>query len=64
VVAALSWVRSQACALSVEEHAAVEPFHSCALRFLRDGRTSVSGDDDTKFFPKTGVDGDDGSDLG
>jgi hypothetical protein len=64
IAAALSWVRSPTCALSVEECVVVEPFHSGGLRFLRDGRASASDDDDAEFLPKTGVDGDDESDLG
>jgi hypothetical protein len=64
MAAALPWVRSPTCALSVEESAAVEPFHSRGLRFLWDGWASAIYDDDAEFLPETGVDGDDGSDLG
>jgi hypothetical protein len=48
VAATLPWVHSPAYALSVEERATVEPFHSGALKFPRDGRTPVSGDDDVE----------------
>jgi hypothetical protein len=41
--------------LSVEERAVVEPFHSDTLKFLRDGQTPVSDDDDAEFLPETGV---------
>jgi hypothetical protein len=64
MVVLLLWVCSPACALFVEEHGTIELFRGGALRFLRDGRTPVSGDDDAEFFPETGVDGDDGSGLG
>jgi hypothetical protein len=64
MAAVLPWVRSPVCALSVQERATVEPFCCGALRFLRDGRTPTSGDDDAEFFPETGVDGDDRSGLG
>jgi hypothetical protein len=55
VAATLPWVRSPTCTLSVEERAVVEPFHSDTLKFLRDGRTPVSDDDDAEFLPETGV---------
>jgi hypothetical protein len=48
VAATLPWVHSPAYALSVEERATVEPFHSGALKFPRDGRTPVSDDDDVE----------------
>jgi hypothetical protein len=63
VVVALLWLCSPAC-VPMEERATVKPFHSGALRFLRDGQTPASGDNDVEFLPETGVDGDDGSGLG